>query len=107
MMHLMATNLCVLLVTAITETAEDYRQQDYIKQNISKVFTCFQNVITKTPFDIVRILTFNVLGLWCNMDSHAKITSAFTEMMHNRLWISTEQCSWYINKAIANISTVV
>lgn len=36
MMHLMATNLCVLLVTAITETAEDFRQQDYNKQNLSE-----------------------------------------------------------------------
>lgn len=35
MMHIMATNLCVLLVTVIAETAEDYRQEDFIKRNIS------------------------------------------------------------------------
>lgn len=29
LMHLLATNLCVWFVTAVTETAEDYRQQDY------------------------------------------------------------------------------
>lgn len=29
MMHLMATNLCVVIVTIITETAEDYRF-DYV-----------------------------------------------------------------------------
>ena len=37
MMHIMATNLCVLLVAAITETAEDYRQQDFQLKNISKL----------------------------------------------------------------------
>jgi hypothetical protein len=29
LMHLLATNLCVWFVTAVTETAEDYRQQDF------------------------------------------------------------------------------
>ena len=32
-MHLLATNLCVWFVTAVTETAEDYRQQDYISHS--------------------------------------------------------------------------
>ena len=33
LMHLLATNLCVWVVTAVTETAEDYRQQDYISHS--------------------------------------------------------------------------
>ncbi|KAK3099634.1 hypothetical protein FSP39_007321 [Pinctada imbricata] len=39
MMHLMATNICVLIVTAVTETNEDYRQQNYhmVKFNFSGV----------------------------------------------------------------------
>jgi len=37
MMHIMATNLCGLLVTGITETAEDYRQQEFLKMNTSKI----------------------------------------------------------------------
>ncbi|GFR96383.1 otopetrin-1 [Elysia marginata] len=31
LMHLLATNIAVWFVTAITETAEDYKQQDYFK----------------------------------------------------------------------------
>lgn len=33
MMHLMATNICVLIVTAVMETNEDYRQQNYSANN--------------------------------------------------------------------------
>ena len=35
LMHLLATNLCVWFVTAVTETAEDYRQQDYMSNSES------------------------------------------------------------------------
>lgn len=35
MMHLMATNICVLIVTAVMETNEDYRQQNYIANNVT------------------------------------------------------------------------
>ena len=28
-MHLLAANMCVWFVTAVTETSEDFRQQDY------------------------------------------------------------------------------
>jgi uncharacterized membrane protein len=35
MMHLMATNICVLIVTAVMETNEDYRQQNYIAKNVT------------------------------------------------------------------------
>ena len=45
MMHIMATNLCVLLITAITETAEDYRHQDYLSKNTSKHFSAQLNQI--------------------------------------------------------------
>lgn len=35
MMHLMATNICVLVVTAVMETNEDYRLQSYIVNNVT------------------------------------------------------------------------
>lgn len=35
MMHLMATNICVLIVTAVMETNEDYRLQNYIVNNVT------------------------------------------------------------------------
>lgn len=35
MMHLMATNICVLIVTAVMETNEDYRLQSYIVNNVT------------------------------------------------------------------------
>lgn len=35
MMHVIATNCCALIVTAISETAEDYRQENFIKKNIT------------------------------------------------------------------------
>lgn len=48
MMHIMATNLCVLLVAAITETAEDYRQQDFKLKNITyfpgELKSCYEDV---------------------------------------------------------------
>lgn len=34
-MHLMATNICVLIVTAVMETNEDYRLQSYIVNNVT------------------------------------------------------------------------
>lgn len=34
-MHLMATNICVLIVTAVMETNEDYRLQNYIVNNVT------------------------------------------------------------------------
>ena len=37
LMHLLATNLCVWFVTAITETAEDYKQQAFHANNAGLV----------------------------------------------------------------------
>lgn len=46
MMHLMATNICVVIVTIITETAEDYRFEAFASMNITKglVHSCYEEV---------------------------------------------------------------
>ena len=36
MMHLTATNVCVVIVTIITETAEDYRFEAFSSLNVTK-----------------------------------------------------------------------
>ncbi|XP_076070404.1 proton channel OtopLc-like isoform X1 [Mytilus galloprovincialis] len=46
MMHLMATNICVVIVTIITETAEDYRFDSFAALNITSglVKSCYEEV---------------------------------------------------------------
>ena len=43
LMHLLATNIAVWFVTAITETAEDYKQQAYLTSVAGKNY-CSENV---------------------------------------------------------------
>ena len=50
MMHLMATNICVVIVTSVLETAEDYRQQDYILKNVTS--GKFQILIKLNPIEL-------------------------------------------------------
>ncbi|XP_033743719.1 proton channel OtopLc-like isoform X1 [Pecten maximus] len=64
MMHLMATNLCVVIVTAITETAEDYRQ-DYFN-NLLK----YQELNNITPKD-------NITGSCYRQETLARSASPY------------------------------
>lgn len=57
MMHLMATNICVLIVTAVMETNEDYRLQNYIVNNVT-----VEGEITPPPPLIIKMFKLLEIG---------------------------------------------
>lgn len=57
MMHLMATNICVLIVTAVMETNEDYRLQNYIVNNVT-----VEGEITLPPPLIIKMFKLLEIG---------------------------------------------
>lgn len=69
MMHLMATNICVLIVTAVTETNEDYRQQNYIVNNVTTTMegtkSCYEEVTlarSASPYLFPCTIIYSIIG---------------------------------------------
>ncbi|KAH3841794.1 hypothetical protein DPMN_115274 [Dreissena polymorpha] len=67
MMHIMATNLCVLLVTVIAETAEDFRQEDFIKRNITggPLKSCYEEITlarSASPYLFPCTVIYSIIG---------------------------------------------
>ncbi|KAK3599223.1 hypothetical protein CHS0354_012831 [Potamilus streckersoni] len=70
MMHLMATNIAVLLVTIITETAEDYRLKNYQENklvNVSKdaVKSCYDDLTlarTSSPYLFPCTIIYSIIA---------------------------------------------
>lgn len=67
MMHLMATNICVLIVTAVMETNEDYRLQSYIVNNVTLEGTksCYEEVTlarSASPYLFPCTIIYSIIG---------------------------------------------
>ncbi|PVD35083.1 hypothetical protein C0Q70_06364 [Pomacea canaliculata] len=69
LMHLLATNLCVWFVTAVTETAEDYRQQDYFaSRNVSNpplLKSCYEDMTlarTASPYLFPCTIIYSIIA---------------------------------------------
>ncbi|KAK7503909.1 hypothetical protein BaRGS_00005032 [Batillaria attramentaria] len=69
LMHLLATNLCVWFVTAVTETAEDYRQQDYFtSRNVSDppaLKSCYEDMTlarTASPYLFPCTIIYSIIA---------------------------------------------
>ncbi|XP_012937494.1 proton channel OtopLc [Aplysia californica] len=71
LMHLLATNLCVWFVTAITETAEDYKQQTYLSSlngNTSAstgLKSCYEDVTlarTASPYLFPCTIIYSIIA---------------------------------------------
>ncbi|XP_046563857.1 proton channel OtopLc-like isoform X1 [Haliotis rubra] len=84
LMHLLATNICVWAVTAVTETAEDSRQQDYfarVRQNHSSIYltrSCYEEETvarTASPYLFPCTIMYSIIaaGIIYRMYQHVGV----------------------------------
>ncbi|KAK7096762.1 hypothetical protein V1264_003828 [Littorina saxatilis] len=69
LMHLLASNLCVWFVTAVTETAKDYRQQDFHsnrnESNPPLVKSCYEDMTlarTASPYLFPCTIIYSIIA---------------------------------------------
>ncbi|XP_041358724.1 proton channel OtopLc-like isoform X2 [Gigantopelta aegis] len=68
LMHLLAANMCVWFVTAVTETSEDFRQQDFdyrLAHNISTRKSCYEEVTlarTASPYLFPSTIIYSIIA---------------------------------------------
>ncbi|KAL8589901.1 hypothetical protein ACOMHN_023988 [Nucella lapillus] len=112
LMHLLATNLCVWFVTAVTETSEDYRQQDYLdNRNVSNppvLKSCYEDMTlarTASPYlfpctiiysiiatgVVYRMYTYVGIKVKQRWPSHTSLTSSAAPQVSHDVGIKVKQ----------------